>query len=276
MAQLMFILDHLEGNSVIHRDIKPQNMVVSPPHCADLLLDGPEQAWIESGCILILLDYGLACSTPGSRKPHPCEPQNHSGTIYYSSPEMQTAWKEGLDLPHSSKMDVFGMGAVLFHLFVDDFPTLLLERRLLRQKQREKFEQHRLEPDDWEGADWDEFYALLEKKMRIATALNNPWLENTLWQGSSDDYGVWWDESGRNFVKAMLKNRPGSRPTGKVLWEGPYWDEGVKAQVQGLSDKRLQARSEQGLLPEVDKWERRSQDQKPKRRSAIMVSPVGA
>lgn len=89
--EVSFALEHLHGLSIVHRDVKPQNIVVAP--------DGR----------LKLMDLGLACHLADSGQ-HQAEQGAAIGTPFYISPEQIRAG--AID----ARSDLYSLGATLYHL----------------------------------------------------------------------------------------------------------------------------------------------------------------
>ena len=108
--QISKALDHAEENHLIHRDIKPDNIMI--------MKDGAAK----------LADLGLARLTKGDPG---AQEQRIFGTPYYASPEQCQGFEE-LD----PKTDMYSFGATLFHMlagrvaFDDETPEEIMGRHL--------------------------------------------------------------------------------------------------------------------------------------------------
>ena len=108
--QVSKALEHAEENSLIHRDIKPDNIMITE--------DGTAK----------LADLGLARLTKGDPG---AQEQKIFGTPYYASPE-QCQGNDELD----PKTDMYAFGATLFHMlagrvpFDDETPEEIMTRHL--------------------------------------------------------------------------------------------------------------------------------------------------
>jgi len=103
--QLMDALAHCHGQGVIHRDIKPQNVIITPQGRA------------------ILVDFGLA------KLVDPSDPRTRTvmrglGTPEYAPPEQYDAKKGYTD----ARTDVYSLGATLYHALTGEAPPTVTER----------------------------------------------------------------------------------------------------------------------------------------------------
>jgi serine/threonine-protein kinase len=90
--QLMDVVSHLHGRNIVHRDIKPDNIIVRP--------DGT----------LVLLDYGIV-KRMGEKEIS----ATVIGTRPYMSPEQVNGRSE-------RRSDVWALGVVLYHLYTGRLP----------------------------------------------------------------------------------------------------------------------------------------------------------
>ena len=116
IGKILFILDnilnaleYIHGNGFIHRDIKPQNIMVCNPASIKLMDFG-----------LVVADGSLNSKMERFR----------SGTPYYMSPEQI----RGSKIDHRS--DIYSMGVTLFHLITGETPF----------QRKDVFFQHLFEP----------------------------------------------------------------------------------------------------------------------------------
>ncbi|PTL76055.1 AAA family ATPase [Vitiosangium sp. GDMCC 1.1324] len=93
-------LANLHGHAVIHKDIRPENLVVHP----------------ETGRVQIL-DLALACRGV-CEPPSPQPPDQLLGSLPYLSPE-QTG---RMDCPIDARTDLYSLGVVLYQLFTGQLP----------------------------------------------------------------------------------------------------------------------------------------------------------
>jgi len=94
--QLARALDHAHGAGVVHRDVKPSNVLVAPDRATS---GGSDAPWLP----VVLADFGIARTTmPGTES----EPVS-SGTAGYISPE------QALGQPVGPAADVYSLGLVL-------------------------------------------------------------------------------------------------------------------------------------------------------------------
>ena len=87
MWQLLTAAEKMHGARVVHRDIKPQNILVGG--------DG-------RSVVVKLCDFGLAMSTSDA------PPYEQAGTLFYKAPEML------LDMPvYGAPVDAWSLGCVM-------------------------------------------------------------------------------------------------------------------------------------------------------------------
>jgi serine/threonine protein kinase len=89
-GELLSALEHAHGHGFIHRDVKPENIVLSPTGA-------------------VLLDFGIARAVSASGKDRLTRSGIAVGTSTYMSPEQISALKE---IDHRS--DIYSLGCVLF------------------------------------------------------------------------------------------------------------------------------------------------------------------
>jgi serine/threonine-protein kinase len=113
--QVTHALAHAHKRGLIHRDVKPKNIMIDP------------------GGVLKLADMGLARET-ADIKTAETEAGKAYGTPYYIAPE-QIRGKIDLD----GRADIYGLGATLYHMttgrvpFVADDPTEVMKKHLKEQ-----------------------------------------------------------------------------------------------------------------------------------------------
>jgi eukaryotic-like serine/threonine-protein kinase len=95
---LLDALDHAHGHSIVHRDVKPDNVVLA-----------------SRGAVL--LDFGIARAVAASGSDRLTRSGIAVGTSTYMSPEQITALKE---IDHRS--DIYSLGAVLFECLAGQPP----------------------------------------------------------------------------------------------------------------------------------------------------------
>ena len=115
LSQISLAIDHLHNLRVVHRDIKPPNILLS-----------------DSGEVAQLSDFGLATQIADTEDHfESCE----VGTPYYTAPEMINSE------PCSFPVDMWSLGIVLFELLALDMPfdgedTMALVRCILSDNYR--------------------------------------------------------------------------------------------------------------------------------------------
>lgn len=94
VAQVADALDHLRRQGLVHRDVKPANVMWTPEGRA------------------VLIDLGFALDTQSG-----AEGETTAGTVHYISPEQARADGE-LDV----RADIYSLGATLYHLVTGSLP----------------------------------------------------------------------------------------------------------------------------------------------------------
>ncbi len=98
IQQICCALDHVHEHRIVHRDVKPSNIMMEPGP------DGDDRA--------VLFDFGLAHDLDGPPSP----PGRVYGSPMYLSPE------QALAKPVDARTDIYGLGATLYVLAVGSAP----------------------------------------------------------------------------------------------------------------------------------------------------------
>lgn len=91
MDDLCYILDKMERKNLYHKDIKPQNLMITPDER------------------LYLIDFNISISTPNLLE----------GTLHYRAPEMS----EQMAYAGREKVDMFAIGVMLYEFFTGAVPV---------------------------------------------------------------------------------------------------------------------------------------------------------
>ncbi|MCA9913098.1 MAG: protein kinase, partial [Anaerolineae bacterium] len=94
--QLLQALEYLHRRQVLHRDLKPDNVLVT-----------------EDGTVKVL-DFGLAIDVEVLRATH--DPESVSGTLAYVAPELLRSE------PASVQSDLYAFGLILYEILTETFP----------------------------------------------------------------------------------------------------------------------------------------------------------
>lgn len=104
MFQALQGLSHAHTQGVVHRDIKPHNMLLAQPIQAGPAGPGPRQQ-------IKLTDFGIAKRTAGLHGLHITSTGDTLGTLAYMSPEQRNDPRNA-----GPRSDLYGVGATLYRL----------------------------------------------------------------------------------------------------------------------------------------------------------------
>ncbi|HZC34919.1 MAG TPA: AAA family ATPase, partial [Chthoniobacterales bacterium] len=93
-------IGHLHRRGIVHKDIKPANVLVNP---------ATGQAW--------LMGFGIASRLPRERQP-PEPPEFISGTLAYMAPEQTGRMNRSID----SRSDLYSFGVSLYQMLIGSLP----------------------------------------------------------------------------------------------------------------------------------------------------------
>lgn len=108
-SSLLAAVHSLEGFSIVHRDIKPDNLIVRKERGS-----APKNQIVASqeDCSICLIDFGV-CTDTSIKRPH----KDSCGTVGYMAPE--TIPKRVIDarmLKVTSKADVYSTGIIFYEM----------------------------------------------------------------------------------------------------------------------------------------------------------------
>ncbi len=120
MIQVCDAMQHAHQKGVVHRDLKPGNILVSSTAAAPL--GGGTAASISgaAGAIPKIIDFGVAKAlfrAPGE-SPAETEPGQLMGTLEYMSPEQAIGRGAEID----TRSDIYSLGAILYELLTGSIP----------------------------------------------------------------------------------------------------------------------------------------------------------
>jgi serine/threonine-protein kinase len=125
MVQILNGLEHIHSHSIVHRDMKPENILLGQNEQADLVLK--------------ISDFGLAKAYSNAGGTRLTKLGAQMGTIFYMAQEQ---FEDAGSVKEPA--DIYSTGATLYYMLTQkypfDFPTPLDIRRFIRE--------HNLDPAD--------------------------------------------------------------------------------------------------------------------------------
>lgn len=114
LSELFSGLAYMHQNSVVHRDIKPDNLVLLRPL---------ERIDDVAGGILKIIDYGHSRTLPSknARLNPGVLTANDRGTELYRAPET-VATKKGRSAEYSTKVDIYAAGVICWEMWTRELP----------------------------------------------------------------------------------------------------------------------------------------------------------
>lgn len=230
-AQLIFMLKSLHDRNVVHRDLKADNILLTPPDCYEILGKGPTSEWVRLNCRFVLTDYGLACSmqedaTKG--KGFYC-PKDTSlmGTADYVVPEILDVKRNGW----SPAADVYCMGSLMTLMLLGYWPITA-------------------EPGVSAGGALVAKGQINKGLQKIVAGIHNglPKIKGLL-DKRAVVLNLQPEGAAENMIMGMLSLDPLARPSADTLWANPFLPEDVKEQVVALNPRALDSESSRGTFP---------------------------
>ncbi|PIK47545.1 hypothetical protein BSL78_15597 [Apostichopus japonicus] len=141
-VQVVDGLRYLHGQNVVHRDIKPGNILVSNQHFQNNALneDDKRKLWTTDPCRIKLTDFGESwgniCQTSNLAKTHTVN--IYKGTTAFMAPEIVSSTKrpEELSVEQLKMTDVWSLGMLFFCLLNPDCKVPYLKESSQEDKRK--------------------------------------------------------------------------------------------------------------------------------------------